>query len=114
MKRDMDLIRALLLKVEEAPYGALWSGEMPGYTHQQVLYHVELANDAGLIEASLLNPDGFLVRRLTYAGHEFLDAARSDKIWNKAKETVMNNAGTLTLEALKTALSVLMKHAGMS
>lgn len=37
--------------------------------------------------------DGFVVRRLTYAGHEFLDAAREDKLWNKAKQNVLSNAG---------------------
>jgi hypothetical protein len=114
MKRDMDLIRALLLKVEEAPYGSMWSGEIPGYTHQQVMYHVELADEAGLLEASLLEPDGFVVRRLTYAGHEFLDAAREDTIWNKAKQTLLNNAGALTLEAPKNALSILMQQAAHS
>ncbi len=46
-----------------------------------------------------------------YEGHEFLDAARSDTIWSKAKATVMKNAGTLTLEALKATLAILMKHA---
>lgn len=114
MKRDMDLIRALLLAVEDSPSGRMWSAEISGYTHEQLFYHVELADEAGLVEASLLEPDGFVVKRLTYTGHEFLDAARSDTNWNKAKETVLKNAGTLTLEALKVALSVLMKRAGMS
>jgi hypothetical protein len=49
-----------------------------------------------------------MVQRLTYEGHELLDAARSD---TKAKATVMKNAGTLTLEALKATLAILMKHA---
>jgi len=32
-------------------------------------------------------------------------------MWNKAKDTLQKNAGALTLEALKTALAMLMKHA---
>jgi hypothetical protein len=51
------------------------------------------------------------IERLTYAGHEFLDSAREDKLWNKAKETVLRNAGTLTVESLKIALSLLMQQA---
>jgi hypothetical protein len=42
---------------------------------------------------------GFLARplqRLTYAGHEFLDAARDERLSNKARQTVLSNAGTLT------------------
>jgi len=107
----MDLLRSLLLKVEEMPHGGMWSGEVPGYTKAEVMYHAQLAQDEGFIEASFLFPDDFAVRRLTFAGHEFLDAAREDKLWNKAKQTVLSNAGTLTLEALKTALSMLMQQA---
>jgi len=107
----MDLLRSLLLKVEEMPYGGMWSGEVPGYTKDQVMYHVQLAKDAGLIEAVFMLPDDFVVQRLTYEGHEFLDAAREDTLWAKAKHTVLSNAGTLTLEALKTALSLLMQQA---
>lgn len=114
MKRDMDLIRAILLAVEDSPSGRMWSGQIPGYTQDQLDYHVELANEAGLIDASLMMPHGFVVRRLTFAGYEFLDAARSDTMWNKAKDTLLKNTGTLTLEAMKTALSVLMKHAATS
>jgi hypothetical protein len=41
---------------------------------------------------------------LTYAGHEFLDSARSDTVWNKAKEKLLSTSGTITLEALKVLL----------
>jgi hypothetical protein len=111
MKRDMDLMRAMLLRVEETPYGQFWSGGIENYTHEQLYYHVQLAIETGLIEGGLLDPDGFYVRKLTYEGHEFLDAARSETMWNKAKDTLQKNAGALTLEGLKAALSLLMKHA---
>jgi Hypothetical protein (DUF2513) len=111
MKRDMDLIRALLLKAEEQPpYGPFTNMEFPGRSEDEMRFHAELAQEAGLIEAEFMM-DGFFVRRLTYAGHEFLDAAREEKLWNKAKETVRKNAGTLTMEALKTALATLMQQA---
>lgn len=55
--------------------------------------------------------ENFLIDRLTYAGHEFLDAARQDTLWQKAKQMVLKNAGTLTVEALKIALSHLMQSA---
>ncbi len=115
MKRDMDLFRALLLRVEEQPYGeGLGPIEVSGYTKEQVYYHALLAQDAGLIDASFMLGYEFVVLRLTYAGHEFLDAARQDKLWRKAKETILSNAGTLTVEALKTALSMLMQQAARS
>jgi hypothetical protein len=114
MKRDMDCLRALLLKIEELPSNGIWSGvEVEGYSPAQVAYHAHLAQDAKFIVARFLldEADVFMVERLTYAGHEFLDAAREDKLWNKAKETVLKNAGTLTVESLKIALSMLMQKA---
>lgn len=111
MKRDMDLLRSLLLKVEEQPpFGPFSTPEVPGYSEDELYYHAKLAEDAGFIEADFMM-EGFVVRRLTYAGHEFLDAAREDKLWNKAKQTVLSNAGTITVEALKIALSMLMQQA---
>jgi hypothetical protein len=118
MKRDMDLLRALLLKVEETPAGTptgtgrWFKIAVDGYTADEVCYNALLAKDAGLIEAKFLGGSNeFVVQRLTFAGHEFLDAAREDKVWNKAKQTILSNAGALTLEAMKTALSMLMQHA---
>jgi hypothetical protein len=107
----MDLIRLILLNVEDLPLNQYWSEELPGYTHDQVFYHVEQMNKAGLIHASLFQPDGFVVYDLTPEGHDFIAAARSDTVWNKAKQTVLSNAGTWTLEAMKYALSVIMQQA---
>jgi len=49
-------------------------------------------------------------KRLTYSGHEFLDAARSDTVWNKAKDMVRKATGTITLEAVKVALPEAVKR----
>jgi len=110
MKRDMDLFRALLLEIEKLPANGKWTGiEVEGYSPEEVAYHIRLAQDAGFIIAKFLvdEADIFMVERLTYTGHEFLDAARQDTLWQKAKEIVLSNAGTLTVEALKTALVLL-------
>ena len=113
MKRDMDLFRALLLEIEKLPANGKWTGiEVEGYSPEEVAYHIRLAQDAGFIIAKFLvdEADIFMVERLTYTGHEFLDAARQDTLWQKAKEIVLSNAGTLTVEALKTALAMLMHN----
>ena len=112
MKRDMDLIRAILLKAEESASLGGCQVELPGYTAEGLYYNAKLAQDAGLIEARFLpNSTEFHVLRLTYAGHEFLDAARNDNLWSKAKETVMEKTGTLTVEGLKIVLTTLIRHA---
>lgn len=114
MKRDMELFRKFLLEVETIPPDMVnWVGlTVEGHSSDEVAYHARLAHDAGFIEARFLpGTNDFTVRRLTYAGHEFLDAAREDTLWQKAKQTVLSNAGTLTVEALKTALAMLMQQA---
>ncbi len=53
-----------------------------------------LLHEAGLIDAEkLTSADGVCgkPKRLTYNGHEFLDAARSDAVWRKAKERSIKN-----------------------
>jgi hypothetical protein len=112
MKRDMDLIRAILLKVEESTSLGGCKGELPGHSEEELYYNAKLAEDAGFIEAKFAPlSTNFVVLRLTFAGHEFLDSARNDTTWTKAKETVLKNTGSLTVEGLKIVLSTLIKHA---
>jgi hypothetical protein len=116
MKRDMDLLRTLLLEIEGLPHVGDWFFDIQGYSSEAVYYHVLLAMDAGLVDAESIPKDkwghGFRVKRLTYEGHEFLEAARNETLWNKAKDAVQSSTGSLTLEALKVALDVLM-HEGI-
>lgn len=115
MKRDADLARQILLETENIPFdGGVHEIKILGYSAEEIAYHLLLARDAGLLEVKDLSGNEYVmvrVTRLTHDGHEFLDAARSDTIWKKAKDTVLKNTGTLTLEALKITLAMLMKQA---
>ena len=111
MKRDMDLIRMILLEVEKSPSLEGCQVTIQGRTSEELYYNARQAQDAGLIEAKFApgSPD-FHVLRLTYEGHEFLDAIRNDTAWLKVKTVVIEKTGTLTLEGLKLALSAFIKH----
>jgi hypothetical protein len=91
MKRDMDLIRAILLSVEEHEDGrAPRDLTVDGYSAEQIGYHNYLIGDAGLAKTADVTTRGSsgpmaLVIHLTWAGHEFLDAARDDTVWSKTK-----------------------------
>ena len=64
-------------------------------------------NQAGLIEAedvSDVSEFAYRPLRLTWEGHEFLDAARDDTRWNAAKRTVTSTTGGLAFEFLKAVL----------
>ena len=43
---------------------------------------------------------GVTLDRLTMAGHDFLEAAKNEKIWKKAMKTVGEKGGTVTLGVL--------------
>ena len=105
MKRDMDLIRLLLLKVEgeEQP-------ELTGYTEDQRTYHLALLIEAGLVDGSVSFdasgfPDAVQTTKLTWEGHEFLDAARNDAIWRKALEKAKVAGATVSIAILKQLLA---------
>lgn len=116
MKRDMDLVRKILLEIEEKGNDPLdwFELELPGFTAEQVAYHVLILQEGGLIDAEDLSsmPKGFSIapKRLTWKGHEFLDAARSDTIWNKVKAQVKDKAGSVSFDVLK----VLLKKAAVA
>jgi hypothetical protein len=107
------LVRQILLKVEEFPFdGSFHDVEIEGRTENEITYHVMLLHEAGLIEAmdlSTLSGVCWKPQRLTYNGHQFLDAARSDTVWQKAKLWTQKSTGTLTLEGLKLALPYVTK-----
>lgn len=98
MKRDMDLIRLLMLHLESFPEADLHvtEVEMEGYDTDTVLGHLILMEEAGFIGMNIQHyaaaaPE-FIVHRITWAGHEFLEAVRSDSIWAKSTK-VITSAG---------------------
>jgi hypothetical protein len=54
------------------------------------------------------SPEGF-ISRLTWEGHEFLDAAQDESRWKKAMGLVAEKAGSVTTDVLKELLVQMMK-----
>ena len=117
MKRDMELIRKLLMMIEDSPDAyAPEITEAEGYSSDMVDYHKALLVDAGLVvgsEGQMMGKQSPCVdlTRLSWAGHEFLDAAKEDTRWNKAMKLVRDKGGAITFEVLKALLTSLMKTA---
>jgi Hypothetical protein (DUF2513) len=115
MRRDMDLIRQIMFKVEEQPGGyAPNDFTIEGHSQDEVLYHVWLLGDAGWMkvsDASYMGSSGpqALPVSLTSAGHDFIDAARNNTTWTKAKEKVAAIGGSVTLAILKQVLDSILK-----
>ncbi|MEO0011947.1 MAG: hypothetical protein RLZZ535_336, partial [Cyanobacteriota bacterium] len=86
----------------------------------EVCEHILLLGDAGLTKVQELGRTyegsaGVAIDRLTMNGHDFLEAAKNDTIWNKAMNTVKEKGGSVTLGVLTQLLSTLAKqHFGLS
>lgn len=113
MKRDMELVRKILFAIEESEDSFFSSSlQIDGYTNKEVGYHARIMLDGGLIDAKDVSDnsgDDFLIHGLTWQGHEFLDAARSDTIWNEVKDKLKDQFYTLPLMALKDVLVAYVK-----
>ena len=106
MKRDIELIRRILLNIEE--HGDLNEQEILsyGYDFITVATHVEMLQQAGYLDAKVHFAMGHVPMeigyvRLTWSGRDFLDACRSDNVWSKTKKVISDSVGTTTLEVLK-------------
>jgi hypothetical protein len=112
MKRDMDMIRRILLHVEQAQKPV---ETVPDCAQNVFDYHTALIIEAGLAEGDVgkdhnLLPFGAVVFRLTWNGHEFLDSARSDTVWQIAKQKVLKPGASWTFALLGEVLKTLAKH----
>jgi Hypothetical protein (DUF2513) len=102
MKRDLDLIRSLLLTVESDGEHAVPTGR----TDEEVADHAQQLIEEGLVEGVVVRnhqnvPTGFAIARLTSKGHDFIDATRNPNIWKKTKGYVTKNLPGWTLSILK-------------
>lgn len=115
MQRDWDTVRYLLLKLEamqEGTNGYLSLEQLATDSTEHVSYHIELLLEAGLIKGHMhkrlgLGPHDFICHRLTWYGHEFLDAIRNEQIWHETKQRFQREQLTMTVEGIQaTAVSL--------
>ena len=111
MKRDMDLIRALLKALAESA-SQYAVPQVPGATEEQIWAHLNLLRDAGLVEfhhsGSMATSMGDY--RITWAGHDFLQNAGPESRWAAAKKR-LELAGGAGFEVLKAVLAELAARA---
>jgi hypothetical protein len=92
MQRDMGLIRQLLFQMEAHPRGFVpASFSIDTFSQEQISYHIWLLGQAELMRVVEVTSHGAtspqaIPTALTWAGHDFIDAARSDPTWSKAME----------------------------
>jgi hypothetical protein len=106
MKRDMDLLRDLLL-ISEAEaisgYGvSVAPDRFPSKDFRELYGHVGLLRDAGWVydRKGEIGGGRFHLPDLTMKGHDYLDTVRDDELWRKSKE-LSSKAGGYTMELLR-------------
>lgn len=126
MKRDLDLCRDILLKVEGAPPGGLpdcgsyrlndevqneRAIDFGDHSEAEVLYNIRLLFEAGFLgqDTSIFVHGGIACRSMTWAGHDYLDAVRDPEIWSKTKSGAAKVGGA-TFEMVKAIAIGYAKH----
>jgi DNA-binding transcriptional ArsR family regulator len=109
MKRNINLIRTILTEIENSDDAYVTIKDIPGYKIEAISYHIYLLNEAGLVEAETEMVDNGDVHltgdvRLTWEGHEFLDAAKNEKIWLKARSILKKKSIDLPVQILQKLL----------
>ncbi|MGO4686227.1 DUF2513 domain-containing protein [Hyphomicrobium sp. 2TAF46] len=104
MKRDDELVRTIVLKVEElgdSPNAAINNFRIDGASDEAVDYHVWLLGDAGYMRVR-----SFATTQRTYsipccltaAGHDFANSIRDDRVWRSTMEAARESrAATLKM-----------------
>ena len=107
MKRDMDLIRNMLLLIEadsEVPPKTVKTDAFLDLCDNpaMIALHLELLADYGFVDLRKMPNGSYEVKRITGAGYEYLDNVRSAKVWRNVKErlSVVGGAGFDVIKAV--------------
>lgn len=110
MKRDMDLVRQLLIRTEEAECTLdtpTLSFDTDEYDLETIVYHVRLLEAHGLIDANIsrdiTGSYHCTIQGLTWDGCDYLDAIRDTRVWERTKKLVASTVGSTTMSVIKTA-----------
>lgn len=122
MMRDMDLIREVLLEVEDKCHGYRGiSFEVPrddleGENGRKA-YHLGILVEGGFVEGDVTRDSSgicCMAEKLTWKGHEFLDAAREPKRWKQAKSLILDKAGGASIAVwTRVLLSQINENLGL-
>ena len=120
MKRDMELIRKIILNIETSQYGFVNNDlKIEGYTSEQINYHSYLIIQGGLAEGitttnSQSSSPTAIIRNLTWEGHEFAEVARNDSIWHRVSKIIKDKGEGMAFPIITQLLiSEIKKNVGL-
>ena len=113
MKRDIDLVRSILIYVENAA-DEVDADEMATerWPIEAVAYHVRLMAHHGLVDVSRDARDmngntiELTVAGITWDGQDYLDSIREPKVWGRVKTALAGTVGSTTLDVVRQTASM--------
>jgi hypothetical protein len=108
MKRDMDLMRKILLAIEEEykpGTGSIWILKIEGYDMETIAEHCQMLHRQGFVDSYEATRGGgkimhFRVGNLTSPGYDYLELIRDNDIWNKTTREIEKKKLPDTFEAI--------------
>ncbi|WP_339674791.1 DUF2513 domain-containing protein [Cyclobacterium marinum] len=109
MKRDLELIKKILLWLEEDddPFNPKNTVFLKNVEKEEFYYHLKLLWQGELVEAKVINNNSgeyYYPTALTWEGHEFLDALKNDTAWAKLKKNVISKGRDVPFSVMKEVL----------
>lgn len=114
MKRDLDLIRNILLAIEASSSDKINLYDLADLLDvdpDTVFFHLELLRDKKFIIAHggcvVLTPqtrkhEPYTIRRITSDGYDYLDSIKNDTIWENTKKSVKSFGANVSFSVIKT------------
>jgi len=99
MKRDMELVRKILLFLEDDKR-EYYDGEdsryslicIEGYSEEEIDYHLEIMRGGDIIQGELPGGDGRIITHsgvgLNWKGHDFIKTFGNEGYWNGTKKYI--------------------------
>ena len=137
MKRDLELIRNILLTLEADDFSQIKRYSVDSFIpddlsteiesddprvnspymqeFNRISYHIELLLDEGFIEAESIpimrtTHNDYIITRITSRGHNYLDSVRNDTVWNQTKAKLGDLASSVTLSTITDVAQTLVRQ----
>lgn len=112
MKRDWDVIRKILIAVEDLPDRAssVKESDLEDVDAEDAYHHILIMIEAGFIEGNEGARQGgksVYARRLTWQGHELLESIRNQSKWNALKRYAREHSIEPTLSGINAVITAL-------
>lgn len=109
MKRDWDVMRLILVTMEEQPSASfsLFPRDFSPVDGETVAYHLRLLKKGGYVEGADRDMPGvppeesFIAMGLTLEGHDLAETLKSKALWARIKTIVREKGIALTFDTVK-------------